>query len=181
MANKFGCLMLQVPAVQIPHYAELLAAFEAKDLYESDEPGDFGIEYDPHVTVLYGYHDDGSAAYPGKVMKAAKSLLTGPSIPLTLTGISTFDNEKFDVVKFDVRSAGLTKLNKALAEKFEHTNDYDYHPHLTLAYVKPGKGKEYAEKLWKMVAAAKDQVLLRGTKLMYSRPTGEKLIHPTLS
>jgi 2'-5' RNA ligase len=172
----FGCLMLLVKAAQIPYYADLLAAFDPKDLYESDKAGEFGIEFDPHVTVLYGYHDDATDSYARKVLASAKLLAGVSSIPLTLSGISNFHNPTYDVVKFDVKSPALMKLNAAQAKRFDHTNAYDYHPHLTLAYVQPGKGPEYCKKLWDILN--KKPVKLPGTKLMYSRPSGDKIITP---
>lgn len=170
----FGCLMLEIKAATIPHYAEILAGFKPADLYESEKVGEFGIEYDPHVTALFGFHDDGKASYPGAVMKAAK-LLSSSSIGLTLTGVSNFHNPLYDVVKFDVKSSGLVSLNAGIAKRFEHTNTYDYHPHLTLAYVKSGKGPEYCEKIWELLG--KKPIRLVGNKLMYSRPSGDKIIN----
>jgi len=169
----FGCLMLLVKAAQIPHYAEILAGFKPADLHESDIVGEFGIEYDPHVTALYGFHDDGKASYPNAVIKAAK-LLASSQIPLTLSGVSNFHSPKYDVVKFDVKSPALVSLNAGIVKRFEYTNEYDYHPHLTLAYVQPGKGPEYCEKIWSLLG--KKPVRLSGNKLMYSRPSGDKII-----
>jgi hypothetical protein len=49
-----------------------------------------------------------------------------------------FENELYDVLKFDVkREKSLFDCNKDLM-KFPHTTDYpDYHPHLTISYLKP--------------------------------------------
>lgn len=174
LTYDFGCLMLQIKAVQIPHFAAMLAAIDTADLYESDKPGEFGLEFEPHVTMLYGFHDAGEKSLPGKILN--EPFLPTDAITLKLTGISNFHNPQYDVVKFDVNSPGLVKLNKAYTKRYEHTNTYDYNPHLTIAYVKSGKGPEYGKKLWELVGGK--PIRLNGTKLAYSRPSGEKIITP---
>ena len=171
---NYGCLMLLLNPNQIPGYAALLAAFKPADLYESDKPGEFGIEFEPHVTVLYGFHDEMMATLPRRIMNEA--FLPDDKVALRLTGISNFHNPQYDVVKFDVQSPQLEKLNAAYAKKYPNTNEYDYHPHLTLAYVKSGKGPEYCKKLWELFGSK--AVGLAGMKLAYSRPNGEKIVNP---
>ena len=51
------------------------------------------------------------------------------------------------MLKFDVEGPELAETNKELKE-FPYTSDYpDYHPHLTIGYLKPGTGKKYADQL----------------------------------
>jgi 2'-5' RNA ligase len=51
-----------------------------------------------------------------------------------------------------------------MTENFEYTTDYpDYHPHITIAYLKPGCGKKYAEEL-------KEEKIFEPTKYFYSFP-----------
>jgi 2'-5' RNA ligase len=64
-------------------------------------------------------------------------------VTYTLTGLSLFENEEYDVLKCSVDSESLHALNKQ-ARELEHTNNYpDYIPHLTIAYLNPGEGKKY--------------------------------------
>jgi N12 class adenine-specific DNA methylase/2'-5' RNA ligase len=92
-----------------------------------------GRETNPHVTVLYGLH--------GEEPEAVKKLLAnqGP-ITVTIGKASVFPPSgpgKPAVVKLDVDSPELHRLN-GIISTLEHTNTHpEYHPHITLAYVKP--------------------------------------------
>jgi len=97
-----------------------------------------GREDDIHVTVLYGLH----AEKPDQVKKLIKDI---KPFEITLGKVSAFEtNKEFDVVKIEVESPELRKLNKLLSDKCENSNSYpDYHPHVTIAYVKKGNAKKY--------------------------------------
>lgn len=134
---EYGVLMLNF---NIPNWKEIIGKIHPDDLY--NEPG-FGLEEEPHVTALYGFHDEVTAE---DVKEAAKKYSRKP-IAVKLTGISLFQskNRPFDVVKFDVNSAELGRLNKRL-QKLPNTNEFnDYHPHMTIAYVKKGAGAKYVK------------------------------------
>jgi 2'-5' RNA ligase len=50
----------------------------------------------------------------------------------------------YDVVKIDVESQALRDLNAAISQAFEVTDTYpEYHPHVTIAYVKKGMGRAH--------------------------------------
>jgi len=98
------------------------------------DPG-LGREDEIHVTVLYGLHTD----KPDQV----KELLKNQNPPkIRLGKIEVFTNpDKYDVVVIHVISNDLRKLNKLLKENVEFTNKYNsYRPHVTISYVKKGKG-----------------------------------------
>jgi hypothetical protein len=101
----------------------------------SDNSG--GREDEIHVTVLYGIHD-GCPKETEKLLKDVKPF------KITLGKTSFFSNEKFDVLKLEVNSQDLKALNKLLSEKLEFTNKYTYVPHVTIAYMKNGTAKKYA-------------------------------------
>lgn len=106
------------------------------DILYTDEE-DHGKETWPHITMLYGLKDD--------QVEDVKELLKGieGKIRAKLGKISKFRNEKFDVLKIDVSSEDLSKINKLL-KTLPNENKYPtYIPHLTLAYVKPGEGEEF--------------------------------------
>jgi len=95
--------------------------------------------------------------------------MTAPKV--TLKKISMFDNadKGFDVVKFDVEGKDLFKMNKDFA-KLPHTTDYpDYHPHVTIAYVKAGTGEKYLDDLSK-----EDALEISPNKIVYSKANGDK-------
>lgn len=98
---------------------------------------DKGIEDKPHITIKYGLHTENK----GLVESIANSF-PGP-VKVTLGDISLFETPEYDVVKIDVESPELHRLNRAMC-KLSHTDTFPgYKPHLTLAYVKPGMGQKY--------------------------------------
>ena len=132
--RSYGCLMLDCS--ELGKKVEALQSnIEPEDIYEEDG---HGLEKDAHITVLYGFHEQ-----DGQVIK--NSLEFSP-IEYELTGLSLFENDDFDVLKFTVKSKDLKKLNKECSDTFENTNDYpDYIPHMTVAYLLPGTGKKYVK------------------------------------
>ena len=105
------------------------------DLYKEGDK--FGRENEIHVTILYGLH----TANPLEVKKIVKG---NKPIKFTLGKISLFSsNSQYDVVKIDVEGQALHQLNKKL-KKLKYTSSFpQYHPHITLAYVKKGMGKKH--------------------------------------
>ena len=103
------------------------------DLY-NDEEGDKGRETEPHVTVRYGITD----TTPDKIVHAVSH--TGP-IRIKLGPISKFDtNPAYDVLKLDIDSPHLHRLNSLVDSNAPFKSEFrDYHPHITLAYVRKGK------------------------------------------
>ena len=108
------------------------------DLYD-EEPG-FGRESNVHITVKFGLHTDS----PEEVEK----VVTGfGRFKVKLGEISQFEGEKYDVLKIDVESARLHELNGLIADSVECTDTFPvYKPHMTIAYVKKGKGKKFLGK-----------------------------------
>jgi 2'-5' RNA ligase len=162
---EFGCIMLKVPLNE--QWNSVLESIDEADVYEDeDQPGRFGIETDPHVTVLYGTHDNEIDLEDIK-----KTILDREGIELKMIDISIFENDDYDVLKFGVESEDLMEFNSELTEKYPYTNDYDYHPHATIAYLKPGTGKKYTK-----VFEEDEQIEMEDlTEITYSRVIdGEK-------
>ncbi|VTT98930.1 hypothetical protein : Uncharacterized protein OS=Desulfotalea psychrophila (strain LSv54 / DSM 12343) GN=DP1991 PE=4 SV=1: Phage_portal_2: 2_5_RNA_ligase2 [Gemmataceae bacterium] len=119
------------------------AAFEVlalgRQVRDEDLVGD-GREAEPHVTVLYGLHtDDPADVLP--VLNVAKP------VPVRLGRVSVFPGADADVLKVEVASDDLVRLNAALA-RMPHTTKFpEYRPHATIAYVRPGRGEVYAARM----------------------------------
>ena len=95
----------------------------------------------PHVTVKYGLHTADA--------EEVRALLADePPITVTLGKTSFFPNSESDngdVLKVDVDSPDLRRLNKKIADALEVTDTHPgYTPHVSIAYLKPGLGKQYA-------------------------------------
>lgn len=99
---------------------------------------DDGRETEPHITLKYGLH--------GWDPKIAEQALAGEGpIRVKLGKVSLFENDDFDVVKVDVESPGLHRLNQKMAEAHPNTENHPtYEPHATIAYVRKGRGAKYA-------------------------------------
>ncbi len=131
--HKFSSTQIQLPE-------ELHPAFKAatKAIPDSSLAPD-GRETEPHVTALYGLHDEDPAEVKQVVSRHAP-------VKGRLGFATLFRNDEHDVVKLDVHSPGLHALNADL-KKLPNSNSHpDYHPHLTLAYVKSGEGEKFAGK-----------------------------------
>lgn len=128
---KCGCLMAMLPSLDstLPNWAA--------DNISSDCLHEEGIETEPHVTVLYGFNLSFDASKIAEVLPE--------SVGLKLGKVSRFECPEYDVLKVSVDSGDLEKLNAKLAKVFGNEitkSKHDYHPHLTIAYVKKGACKE---------------------------------------
>lgn len=160
--NKYGCVMVFFEYDK-SLWKEFQNIIDEEDLYEPKDESGFGKEKEPHVTILYGLHD----TIPDKDVEEEIKNIKTPK--LKMGKVSSFNNDKFDVLKFDVESDDLHKLNKKF-NKFPNTNDYPkYHPHSTIAYVKKGKAKKYIDKLNDF----KD-IEFESVKIVYSKANGDK-------
>jgi hypothetical protein len=161
----FGCVMLYF---KVPTLKDYTSKIDDDDVY--DEEG-FGIETKSHVTLLFGLHDteiEDSDVFDVVMKEDYPDLI--------LDNPSLFSNKDYDVLKFDVKypkgvdGEVLHKMNKKLMDTFPYTTDFPkYHPHCTIAYLKPGKGKKYVEMF-------KDaEIIVHPKKIVYSKSTGERL------
>ena len=134
-----------------------------EDLYVEDDG--YGVESEPHCTLLYGLHDN--EVTPEQVEEVLKKRSYSPC---TAHNLSLFENPKYDVLKYDIDGENLHETNEDL-KQFPFTSDYpDYHPHMTVAYLKPGKGKEYTDKLGGLY----NELKMVPQHVIYSRADGSK-------
>jgi len=151
--SKYGCLMLFFDYDK----AALRKLIDKEDICESEG----GFENESHVTVLYGFHKTVEPKAVLELVKEKGNLDNIKSIPLTR--LSLFKNKGFDVLKFDIMSSELNKLNKLCTKNFEYTNKYPiYKAHATVCYLQPGTGDKYLKKFANMKFEGKP------TKMVYS-------------
>lgn len=162
--KKYGVVMVNF---DFPVLAQMEKEIDKKDVYEEEGKTYGKHRSDPHVTLLYGLHSEEIPS--GKVMEIAmKYLKNKPEIKLFHA--SVFENEKFDVLKFDADSDALVHINKEL-RKFPHTNAYPkYEPHCTVAYLKKNKAQNYVYHLREKVYYVKPK------QITYTKPDGSKIV-----
>ena len=101
---------------------------------------DKGRELDAHITIRYGLDE----CDPREVAKLVGRF--GP-IKFRLTRASVFpasEDKPYDVLKFEVVSSDLERLNRIL-KTLPGTDGYPvYKPHATVCYLQPGLGQVYA-------------------------------------
>jgi 2'-5' RNA ligase len=161
---SYGCVMLYF---NFPKMNDIHSKIDEKDLYEEENDRTYGLEDEPHITLLYGLEKE---VTPNQVKEILENFTFGPC---KLYNASLFENE-YDVLKFDVgyptkSGAFLHKCNKSL-RSLPYKNDYpDYHPHMTIGYLKKGMGKKYTKML-------KDEEYdLVPTHAVFSQPSGNKV------
>jgi hypothetical protein len=134
VTREFNAAMLYF---DFPAMATLHQAIRPEDIYTVESNEGYGLEEEPHCTLLYGLHPEVSV---DQVTSKLDGIKFGECKAYNL---SLFENDKYDVLKFDMEGDNLHNANKALTE-LPYTTDYpDYMPHMTVAYLKPGKGSEY--------------------------------------
>jgi tRNA nucleotidyltransferase/poly(A) polymerase/2'-5' RNA ligase len=150
---EYGCLML---FLDVPAWSKITSVVDKNDLYIMGN--EYGVEKEPHVTILYGFEDEVTT---DEVFKLFKENAPLRPIEVRVKGISIFENPEFDVVKFDVNSDELTRLNSIMKQLPNTSTFPDYHAHITIAYVKKGEGKKYVKPFEK-------ERILKGNELVYS-------------
>jgi len=162
---EYGCVML---FADVPDWEKLTHRIvKPEDVYDpKEEPGEYGYENKPHITVIYGIHDkeilDKSTIY--------NIIQEIPEMKISVKEIGVFENsdKPYDVVKFDIEpTKSLLKFREKFLE-FPNTQSFkEYHPHMTIAYVRRGEGKKYRRIL-------KSPLKFKFTQGVYSDPNYRK-------
>jgi hypothetical protein len=154
-----GCVMLYF---NFPRLKNIQDNIEEEDIYTEEGDKTYGLEDEPHITLLYGLHE-------GVTIEQVKEAINKIEFfNVRLHNISCFETPKYDVLKFDVEGETLHKANASLKE-LPFTSDFpEYHPHLTVGYIKKGKGKIYTQGFKGL------NFILKPTKAVFSEPNGNK-------
>lgn len=162
---SYGCIMGYFDEDPMVHVTADTEDYNVKDedIYDNEDK-EYGREIEPHVTILYGLHDD--EIEEEDVIEFLKVL----KMPIVkFNDISCFTNDEYDVLKWDVEKTDLEPINKLTCKLFPFTNKYpDYHPHCTIAYLKPGMGEKYS-------GSPNNIVNLKVKQWVYSQANGRKI------
>lgn len=158
-AHKFGCVYLTLPAEARDRILSLGRMIPDHDL------ADDGREETVHATALFGlHHSDPAPVY--EVLSHFRP------VRMRLTNVSVFPGAAYDVVKADVESDSLRRMNAAL-RSLPHTQTHpNYIPHVTIAYTKPGLGAVYAARFGSL------DIPLIATTAVFSDADGTKNVIP---
>ena len=140
-----GCLMLSVPMMKqvVERMHNDLERILLSHGYKKDE--DFEFDKYIHITIAFGININTDINLIKEIIKNRPSYFQ-------ITELSLFENDNFDIIKFDVMSSDLRILNHIIKSKMEVKSTFnEYHPHLTVAYVPKGMGRELIERLNKLL------------------------------
>jgi 2'-5' RNA ligase len=157
--HEYGCVMVEI---SVSNWNAITSIIDTDDIYEKDDDSTYGIQKNPHLTLFYGLHDTVTPEMVNSVFDKFDG-----DINIEVDGIDIFQNEEFDVVKFNVKADDdLQYLHDELSQ-FPNSNSFpDYKPHITLAYTKKGTGKKYIKPDYKYQVKNID-------KITYSMPNGK--------
>lgn len=122
---SYSCVMATIDYDHIVNWSK--KNISEKDLYYKENKS--GYELEPHVTVLYGLHTTNADEIKEKLKDQDK-------FDIKFGKVSKFTSDDYDVLKIEVESDTLRKLNDKL-KGLKYTSTYNsYKPHCTLAYIK---------------------------------------------
>lgn len=99
-----------------------------------------GRESEIHVTIKYGIHII-------DFTEVRNFFINEKAIKITLDKITTFEADDYDVIKIDIISPDLHRLNRIISNNFEVTNTYPtYIPHCTVCYIKKSCGISFEKR-----------------------------------
>lgn len=159
-----GCLMAHVCPTYGPHVIRLgRTAIPPQILYTDPNDPTYGYDNEPHVTLKYGFEPDLGKMDVARILKG-----TSP-FNVILKALNLFENDKYDVVKFEVQKCPILTEIRRRCDGYPNSDSYpNYKPHMTLAYVKKGSFPFKRENL---------NIALPITRFKYSGPNGKYFVN----
>lgn len=139
--HDYGCVMVDVP---VKNWEEITSFIDNQDLYTVENDNTYGLQDRPHLTLLYGLHKEVTSEMVEGVLKDVKPF------DIEIDGVDIFENEDYDVVKFNIKKTDILQSIFDELSKLPNSNSFkDYKPHITIAYVRKGTGKKYIKPNYK--------------------------------
>lgn len=165
--REFGCVMgfFNMSLMDVLSNQDSAITIDPNDIYD-DGSGNYGLITDEHhCTILYGLidseieDDEMECLLKGLVMPIVKGI-----------SISTFENDEYDVLKWDINSPEFSMYNKMLTSMYPYENKYpEYSAHSTIAYLKKGTAEKY-------ITTFEEIPEVKVSKWVYSKSDGSKII-----
>jgi 2'-5' RNA ligase len=129
-AYDYSCLMAVLPEEIATKIRAFSLALPDADIFEPDDEEYGRVRPDEvHITCKYGIH----TTNPEELVEL---LANQEMVRLVLRGVTAFNNENHIVLKIDVESEDLTRLNALVSSRLKCTDTHpEYHPHITIAYL----------------------------------------------
>lgn len=132
----YGCVLAPLP----PELAQATRSLAC--LIDPDDLSGGRVEGEPHLTLLYGVHE---GIGPDDIRPLLSGL--GPcELALGQAAVFADDGQRgSDVLYLAVHGEGPRRLHRLLADGLPATLTHTtYRPHITLAYLRPGRAARYA-------------------------------------
>lgn len=138
MAREHAFLMIDY---ETPEIIQDIQNILTNDEIYTEEGEDYGVENETHVTLVPCLDNNLDLEELKKLLPPLDKFV------IMLNNISLFTNkENYDVLKCDAQSLILLDTNKKIREIFPSRSEYtEYHPHVTIAYMKKGMGNKYTK------------------------------------
>jgi 2'-5' RNA ligase len=134
MAN---CILLSLPK-ELEDSVKSWAAehIDGQDVYGKDGKG---FEHSPHITAAHGIDDEDIHGAVSKIMDNAAPI----KVKLGLVEFFIDPEKDYHVLKISVEPGAAEEFHESVVDSVSMYNPtYEYHPHITLAYLKPGACQE---------------------------------------
>lgn len=152
--EKYGALMLMIDDKEVVDEIEAIQKqIDPNDLEE--------LEKDTHITIRYGFTGE---VNPEQIEQLVQQ--HSPNV-VEVKELSLFQND-VDVLKFDIDSPALQSFYAHLGIIPNVVTHPDYHPHLTVAYLKQGTGYKYLHLGDRLIGRK-----IESRSLVYSTPDRE--------
>jgi hypothetical protein len=144
--HDYSCVLLPLDSGP---WAQFVADWCSKNL-SGGQLADKGVEDKPHITVRYGLKTDDAREIStvfAKWCRTQQEAHPGKGAPgrirASVGNLMVFQAPDYDVLVHEVQSEELPSLHEALGE-LDHVDTHaEYKPHITIAYLKSGEGKEW--------------------------------------